>query len=254
VTDSAGSPATADSNEVHIKTQPADHHTLVFAVVGDSIINGFFNQSGATPLTPLLSTLGGKAQITGGATVANNRAVSGTTSLDWQLGGSLLPNVVADIAGQGCNVAIILLGTNDAKTSVATSSSTYLARMTAILDALVAAGVRAFVSYPPFLDWTIAPGAAWDSTVDTFLTGYMAQLDSLHNGTTIFRIGNSPNLHTTTQAAEGTYLQADGTHLTSSGVSLFGTDWANQIYSDLFPSGAASRVSQHLAMAVRMGL
>lgn len=113
-----------------------------------------------------------------GVTVCN-RAVSGSTSTDWVPGGPHYSAAKAAFLSAGVGLVHIMLGTNDAKTSVSTSPAAYRANLLAICDDLQASGMRVVISYPPYLGATTVD---FDAGSPARVAAYCYAIDSITGG------------------------------------------------------------------------
>ena len=110
--------------------------TDVIMTVGDSITAG----TGTTGGNDLSTTLGvNYSTLTGRGCTIINQGVSGKTSADWATdAGSIRTTAIAAANAKGAVIFSIMLGTNDSKESVKTSTSSYLANMQTLCAALFA--------------------------------------------------------------------------------------------------------------------
>lgn len=169
--------------------------------IGDSITAGTLVD--ANP-PDVFATLAGVAVC--------NQGVSGSTSGSWVPGGANYTAAKAAFQSAGVGIVHIMLGTNDAKTSVATTAAQYRANLRAICDDLTDAGMRVAVSYPPYLG---ATSGEFDAGSPARVTAYCGAIDAL--GLPGDRIANS--------YFRLTGLQPDNVHPVQSGSDFLGHLW-----------------------------
>lgn len=185
--------------------------------IGDSITAGFL-ATGPNAVETEISDLALIPYVA----QAINSGVSGTASGDWLSNGSNFSDAMN--IGSLSSFASIMLGTNDSKTSIATSQATYQSNLLNLITGLFASMPnlqKVVLNYPPYI---VPPGpsSAWDATSDTLLQSYQTAINNLVNGTTI--------VHGDTSAY--TYFQAhqsqlqDGVHPTNAGYVALGGLWA----------------------------
>lgn len=182
--------------------EPTSVSALTVAMFGDSIYAGTMI---TTPPSTALATDLSTAQCT---VTINNQAVSGTTSADWQPGQSTYTTAKAAIVSAGAKAVLVMLGTNDAATSVATSQATYRAHLIAIGVDCLSSGILPIFNYPPTLYDTSGP---FDAGSPARISSYCAAIDSL-KGIPGFVVGET-SLHGYTAANPAT-IQGDGIHPT----------------------------------------
>ena len=202
-------PTSADNQIVYRKASTVAALTLIGA--GDSIEAG-------TAIATAPGVARAAALSIGGLTVtATNRGHAGATSADWIVGASsgYLAAVLADIAtavSAGHKPIVhYQIGTNDAKTAVATSAATYLTNVLSFARACVAAGAEVILAYPPYLNTATS---SWDSTSTGKVAGYCGQIDLAVDNDAINQGDTSGQ---TFFAANTGDLQADGVHPTQAG-------------------------------------
>jgi lysophospholipase L1-like esterase len=215
VTDGASTTSTS--------VQTADQTALLTRVVLAPIVVGFIGDS----ITANMGSAGSFISLlaaqepTRSVSYGSNQGVAGTTSTDWLPGGSYLPGALSAFATAGVTHVTIMLGTNDAKTATATSSSTYASNIASIAAACVSAGYKVVLNGP----LAIVPGSygQWDEAANVRLASYRDSLAALTNGTTIY-LGDT-QLFDAISAAPGTYL-SDGIHPNGTGNTLIWNRWA----------------------------
>lgn len=185
---------------------------IVVGLIGDSITN-FMGTASA-----FISLLQAQ-EPTRTVSLGSNQGVSGTTSTDWLPGGSYLPGALSAFATAGVTHVSIMLGTNDSKPSVATSTGTYSSNIASIAAACVTAGYKVCLNAPLYL----TPGGSWDEASNTKIIAYRDSLAALTNGTTIF-MGDT-QLFDAVAASPATYL-SDGVHPNGTGNTLIWNRWA----------------------------
>jgi lysophospholipase L1-like esterase len=159
----------------------------------------------------------------------SNQAIGGTSSNDWLPSGTDLPEALATFTSVIAAMPIqpaqkfvqIMLGTNDAQTAVSTSSETFIANMTDIDNALVAAGYTVVLDAPNY----VVPDSygLWGSTVNTALATYTQDLQGLVNGTTVLAgwFGGAAFFEANQQdLLDGVHPDGD------QGYSILGYEWA----------------------------
>ena len=225
--DTAGGPPVF-SAQVHIKTLAVAAEEVVGGI-GDSIMMGAYSAV-ETPFNAMIDQLNYMLvtkQFTG-----VNRAISGTTSVDWSSTstGSDLANAVAAFVSAGVTRVVLMLSTNDSKASIATSPSAYATNVAAIIAYLKAnvstlKTIHLFSS--PFQSLTSGDLSVQNSGR---LIAYASQLSSLADGTSVFYSQplTSYNLFQNNPA-----LLRDGIHPTDIGDQTMGALWASNVASDL---------------------
>lgn len=223
-TDTQTTPASVTTTEVipfavPIPTLPALEtssfsENLVIVGIGDSIT------AGGGILTNLETML--ESNIDGSVTTVN-RGLSGSTTTDWLPGTSLLNNTISQANIDQATDVVIMLGTNDSKIGVKTSSGTYQSNITSITTELLSTIPtlqRIWLNEPPYP----VPGsyALWDSESVSLVGYYRSALDSVANGSTILR-GSTTTL---AYSATHTNQYGDGIHPNSTGDTSFATQWA----------------------------
>jgi hypothetical protein len=98
------------------------------------------------------------------------------------------------------------IGTNDMNDEFSTTPEDYLARMQSAADAITALGYKFALMAPPI----IRSGATYAGTKANIRSGqrYAEQLETMHNGTTVFYLGN----HVQKMAILDAYGASDGLH------------------------------------------
>lgn len=189
---------------------------LVVGFIGDSITDGTTLSGGAKPGTIAASSLSrGAVTVT-----SSNQGVSGATSADWVSGSSNLNTAKTAFASAGVRLVNIMLGTNDSKTSVATTQAQYRANLLSLCGDLLASGFVPVVSYPPFLNTT---SGVFDAASPGRILSYLTAIDSLVDGARIFQGDTSSYAYF---QANTSALQSDGVHPTQAGSDYLGGLWA----------------------------
>jgi lysophospholipase L1-like esterase len=229
-------------------------HTLGFDFIGDSITYGYGstagNPNGAFPSytqagIPTIPNL--NLQATGydsspspvNTPFYHTTGIPGETSTQWATSGGPLNSEIAsdaDAMGPGNLAVHILLGTNDSKDSVATSSATYKANLQTIMTAFSGAfpGVKFVVMKLLYLQ----PGvyaSDFSTTSLTRLQGYDAQIDSLVDNATVFTTVD-PYWHFHWEIG-----LADGLHPNDAGHKYLGFLALDGIRRALVPAGGGTK-------------
>jgi lysophospholipase L1-like esterase len=146
--------------------------------IGDSISNGYKSNPGLNVCSALATSL---SSVSGKTWGYNQQAANGTTTAGWVSGGALL-NQALFYFGRSPAVThvVIMLGTNDAKTTVATTQADYQSNLQGTINAIKAAGInKIMLSYSPYIDYTVNAGNGWDSTSDPRLLQYQTAIKNL---------------------------------------------------------------------------
>lgn len=125
-----------DSATAYTRSPLITQPRISLGAIGDSIYQGTGTSGGINTTASVLST-----KITAMSFLpcsVNNQAISGKTTTDWLPAGSLLTPALASFLTTGANVVTIMLGTNDVKESVKTSTATTLANLTSIANTCLA--------------------------------------------------------------------------------------------------------------------
>ena len=166
-----------------------------------------------------------------------NLGQSGSTVGNWQKdsgGLGFYEGAVAQANRIGADCVSIMLGTNDSKESIGTSAAAYKATLQGVCTNLLADVPtlrRIVLNEPPY----VAPGVYGDGTdydagADTRLQAYIAQLNTLDNGTTIRR--GSRVTYAYFQAHPDQL--ADGVHPNQAGHTALGGQWSDA-FQTAFP-------------------
>lgn len=219
VTDALSSSVT--SSQLTLTTRPTTAKIALF--IGDSISTGY--PSGAVqPPTVCMAALQGLGY---NAVMASNQGVIGSNTTNWVLIGSggagYLETAIAAALDLEANTIIIDLGVNDAKVAGQLSSTAYKANMLIIINALLAGvpGCTIILNAPTYVDPT---STGFDATSDTALQAYAIALLQLDNTTDVRRGYGTAYADILANAA--TYLYSDKVHLTASGYTFLGQQWA----------------------------
>ena len=169
-TDSAS--ATALSSQLTV-TQPTTN-PQTYCFIGDSITYGYGSTS--DPVTQFSLIV---RKIFGSGTTVSvvNRGITGTTSADWATSTYYSPALAACASA---NVLMIMLGTNDSRTAIATSQSAYQTNIqTLITQAKIAGITRIFVNVSPYINTS---SGGWDiTTSNALLVQYQSAITALAN-------------------------------------------------------------------------
>lgn len=125
--------STAFTPQVTVTTLPASAKVVVGAA-GDSIMAGY--ESSAPVASQYMVNLLNERFLNKEFIVGSNSAIGGTTSTDWAAGGADLNAAISNFNSTGVTHVILMLGTNDAKISVATPTATYQSNIQGIVNAL----------------------------------------------------------------------------------------------------------------------
>lgn len=185
---------------------------LVIGYIGDSITAG----GAPTGVPTILKMLRKERQVS-----INNQGIGGTTTTDWIPAGSILGPAKTAFAGAGVTYVSIMLGTNDAKTLVATSAATVASNISSICSNLIASGYKVILNQAS----AMVPGSfgEWDEASPGRLQAYWAALVPLCNGTTILQGDNLAFQY----FGEHPQELVDGVHPSSTGNQSFAQLWAS---------------------------
>lgn len=196
--------------------------------IGDSIPAG----TNGNPVQAMADYLTG----VGYTPTMTNRAVGGTTTQDWLPGGSYLPGALSAFQSAGVTVAMIGLGTNDARTPLSLTPAQHSANMARIVTTIRASGPKVVINHPI---WTLpnagSSGAQWPADPNTVYKNYFAANMQLTDGTGVFA-GDAAGF--SLFGINPSYL-ADGIHPTSSSNPLLGQLWG---FGLLYRYGAAGGI------------
>jgi lysophospholipase L1-like esterase len=206
---------------------------LVLGLIGDSIMAGTGpadpTQIPAVGLVTRLASEGGWRVVS-----AVNRGIVGTTSANWVVGGSDYPAAATAFTSAGAAWTIILLGANDAKTTVATSAAAYHTNIAGVVSAEVAAGRKVLLIGPSY----IVPGSfgLFDVSSLTLLQAYGAQLHTLVDNLHVFA-GPIEDMYAYFAANQGELT--DGLHPTNTGGNSMASLWERyfRLAAGIAPSG-----------------
>jgi lysophospholipase L1-like esterase len=152
---------------------------------------------------------------------AINHGVGGTTSKDWQPGSRIYNTAINDFKERHVRVVSIMLGTNDARDDIATSSTAYKKHMTTLMNSLLASGVQqVIVNYPPYA--VPGSGGLWSDRSPGRLEAYMAQLDNLVDGKRVLKGDTKSYRYFEDHQNE----LVDGIHPNGEGYDQLGKLWA----------------------------
>lgn len=232
-TSSDGSPQVLTSNQV---AGGITSTTRKLGFLGDSITNGsgVATKPGTLAVTKL-AILAGRSGIVAGAS-ATDQGVNGSQSSDWISGSGNLGTAKTAFASASVTHVHIMLGTNDSKDTNAVSASTFLSNLTSCVNDLVGAGYKVVLSYPPGHKPDVSSG--FTETSLGRLQTYLAQIDSLINGSTILRGSTLPFVY----FAENTSLLAsDGIHMSTNGNDDLSRMWA-EAFDEIFNTSSSGGV------------
>lgn len=237
-TDSAGSPAVVTTNAVSFTTLATTDH--IYGLVADSIGVGALDAGGvANPNA--LGTMLAALRTAGHNCDGDDEAISGTDSGQWLPGSGNLNNAIASFVAHEVTDVLYMLGTNDSKTTTATSAATYDANMRAtIAELLNGHGIsKVIIEQSPYpIPGTL--GATWDSTSLTSLLSYQVKQAAFVNGTTVL-LGDT--LAYSYFQAHTSELGSSGVHPLQAGYNSLGGLWANSTRTALFSTVSGVTVS-----------
>lgn len=214
-------------------SEPVPDEPVKIGFIGDSITHGVKNMH--SPVESEIAVLGADF-------VAVNEARSGTASKNWLPGYQLFDNALASFKAQNVHVVSIMLGTNDARTDIATNPAVYEKNLSAMIASLLTSGsvTRVIINYPPY----VTPGAIglWDDTSISRLKLYMGVIDILAREKGVVK-GDSKAFSYFQQHQE---LLLDGVHPNAEGNVQLGRLWANA-YEKIMSEQLANRFSLPVA-------
>lgn len=154
-----------------------------------------------------------------------NQGVDGSSAQDWAANtGSIFSTAKTAFASAGCTHIMIMLGANDAADH--RNAAQYLADLQTIIGpgagSLVTAGYTVIVNYPTYVP-AGANGGATDEAATENMRSYLAQIDSLVNGTTVLRGDTLAYQYFANHLSEA---QTDQTHLLDAGNLSLANMWA----------------------------
>jgi lysophospholipase L1-like esterase len=203
-------PNAGDSESVEITVS---EYSLAIGFVGDSLSAGY-NGSTKTP-SVTVDELGVDFSDV-------NKAVSGKTTGDWVTDA---PAAAAQFQAAGVETAMIMLGTNDAKSSLLVPVETYKANLTSIINSLKSGGVKKVIlNQITFIDLgNAAPMTSlWNADSLAKIQEYNQALYELVDGETVM-LGD---VQAYEYFANNTALINDGVHMTNQGFQDLGEFWA----------------------------
>ncbi|MFO0907048.1 MAG: GDSL-type esterase/lipase family protein [Isosphaeraceae bacterium] len=187
---------------------------IPLGMVGDSITNGM-----STSMASQFSALFPQYALT-----VSQQDNSGSSSTDWASNGganSRVTNAINAFNAAGVKWISIMLGTNDARSPFLTSTNAYKANVLTVINAFKAAIPTAkFVLHgpPAIYNPNLLVGNLWDDSANARLLSYVAQLDSLCDGVTIFK-GDRLSFASFAMNAPGYYNSNDPVHPSSTGAA-----------------------------------
>ena len=244
ITDSAGTPATATSNQVGAFLDTGTN--LSFIAVGDSIFSGYLNNgesntntNGIDPITYAATMLAGSTKVR--SIAFTNQAYAGTYTTDWAPASAKLNAAISAGAAlsPAATIAVIEMGANDTNTSVRRSPATMYANMQATCNALVTAGFTVLV-FESCYAYPGAYGGTWDNQSSGDLAQYNALLPGIDNGTTIRFIGGNFYAWSIDNYLSSTLYNTDHVHPSALGDQVLGGAIANAISNLVDPSVSGS--------------
>ena len=210
---------------------------LSVGFIGDSITMGLYSNTATSPqvFQSWMQHYLGPRTVT-----VVNQGISGTTTANWQPGGTNYNAAIAAFGSSSVTPYVCIdLGANDANTNNAVPTATYKANILATVNALTTAGYKVILNQPTY----VSPATAGNNeATDVLLAGYSAQLDSIVNGTTVFKGDRSAfNFFATHQSESG-----DGLHPNQTGYYDLGNLWAEAFAraTGLIPTGGTKRKTQ----------
>lgn len=222
--------ATADSPQSTLATSPST--AILAGFIGDSIT--YQLSGGSSPPTAAGTHLSKLSSLR--TVVVTNAGLSGSTTGSWA---GAYSAAVAAFAAAECDTIHIMLGTNDAKDSVATSAAAHKSNLQTIIAGIVAGCPtvqRIVLSYSPGFPAGVY-SSDFSATALTRLASYQAQEDSLV-GTGIVKAGDK--LAYSWFIANPSELQ-DGLHPGTTGVETLGTLWSWAIQRAIDGAGGGGR-------------
>jgi lysophospholipase L1-like esterase len=185
VTDSLG--VTGDSNQIAGPLQDSTVTSFVPGFIGDSIYANV-PHDGSSTLTPpdAIALWLGRTLNQDRVIRYSNQAIGGWQTADWLPTAPYLGPAITAFQAISVTHVMIMLGTNDASALHGVSANTYSSNMAAICNAIIAAGMKVILNYPPYVKPGALQGAFNETTLD-LLIQYQAKIDLLVNGTTILQ-------------------------------------------------------------------
>ncbi len=196
--------------------------------IGDSITEGYGVDPGSGPGPEEVAKLN-EDKISGPTYSFTVDGVSGSTSADWVADSGNYDGALVLFISAGCGIVSIMLGTNDAKTAVATTKADYKANLLSLINALISAGATAIILNKP--PW-VSPTGAFDNNSLTLIGEYGDALAEL-------AAADPSHVYMGDTAAYPFFeanpdLLADGVHPTLEGYTDLGNFWA-AAYETNFP-------------------
>jgi len=199
--------------------------TVTFGWIGDSITYGYMSSPPTDPCTLETGDLNGLANGTT-YVMGNNAGSNGTTTANWASGQTLLTNAISAFQSAGVTVVNIMLGTNDALSSIAATS--VQTNLQSTITALKAAGFnKIIINYSPYT-MNNAPAEA-------LLVQYQSVEQALVAADPTHVFMGDTTAYTWFQANQSYLL--DGIHPTNAGYAVLGQMWATaylQIMAKLY--------------------
>ena len=172
---------------------------------------------------------------------ATNCGQSASTTLEWLPGSAYhyLPDAISAFQAAGVTHVLVMLGTNDAIDSQARTPASYKANMQTICTELINAGFKVVLNAQPAYRLNYAPQSPGGYSANSYalLPQYVAKLDELVNGTTIFK-GDRQAFAATAEKADT--LLSDWVHPNLAGSTLLAQLWFEPLGAILGIYGSSS--------------
>lgn len=215
-----------------INEPPVWHEKIKLGFIGDSITAG--PKQGLSAVDAEMAALKNY--------VAVNRAVRGTTTVDWQPGHALFDDSLAVFKTQNVRTVMIMLGTNDVRTDRNVSPATYKRNIEKIIENLLSSGVvnQVVVNYPPY----VVPGSygTWSIGSVARLKNYRLQLDDIVHERGVAQGDTRAFAYFKSHP----YQLIDGVHPNANGNEALGKLWA-EAFQKILADEASERQSAWLA-------
>jgi len=211
-------------------SEPLPSEPVKIGFIGDSITRGGAKNV-SNPVESEMAVLGNDFE-------SINRGKGGASSTSWLPGHQLFDDALASFKAQNVHVVSIMLGTNDARTDIATPPAVYEKNVSAMIASLLTSGsvTRVIINYPPY----VRPGAIglWDDASIDRLKLYMGVIDVLAREKGVVK-GDSKAFGYFQKHQE---LLLDGVHPNAEGNVELGRLWANA-YEKIMSEQLANRIS-----------
>lgn len=233
---------TDDSGTVDYTPLTLTTKTDAIAVFGDSNLDPAYGMAETSKAPYLFQTA---LTTAGWNTMVHSYAQSGTNSTQWAT--TLYISPVAEMVIMGIDKVIILVGTNDAKTSTGTTSGTYTSNINSIIASVRASipTCKILLTAPAYVgatgEWA---NPATDNLIQAYGTAIRTIAVTTGDGIELLDGGSGSNFYQDTFASQGTYLGGDLVHWTTSGHSRIVTQYWLPVFAGLYlPILAAGTVS-----------